>query len=61
VERALRAALSLDVPFWPQRPHYSFYEDMYVQASEHFPGIILNIPATVAGRAGVIFKHRWTR
>ncbi len=43
VERALRAALSLDVPFWPQLPHYSYYEDMYVQASEHFPGMVLNM------------------
>lgn len=43
VERALRASLSLDVPFWPQLPLYSYYEDMYVQASEHFPGIVLNM------------------
>ncbi len=35
-------ALSLDVPFWPQLPHYSYHEDMYVQASENFPGIILD-------------------
>ncbi|SPF43040.1 conserved hypothetical protein [Syntrophobacter sp. SbD1] len=39
VDRALRAALSLDVPFWPQLPLLSYYEDMYVQAAEHFPGI----------------------
>jgi len=32
VERALKAALSLDVPFWPQLPNTSYYEDMYVQA-----------------------------
>ncbi len=43
VERALKAALSLDVPFWPQLPLYSYYEDMYVQTSEHFPGIVLNM------------------
>jgi hypothetical protein len=42
VNRALEIALSLDVPFWPQLPHYRYYEDMYVQASEHFPGIILD-------------------
>ena len=42
-ERALEMALSLDVPFWPQLPNYSYYEDMYVQAAEHFPGIILNM------------------
>lgn len=43
VDRALELALSLDVPFWPQLPHVSYYEDMYVQASEHFPGIILDL------------------
>ncbi|MFC1822742.1 hypothetical protein ACFL9T_08545 [Thermodesulfobacteriota bacterium] len=43
VDRALKAALSLDIPFWPQLPHYSYYEDMYVQASENFPGILLDM------------------
>jgi len=43
VARALKMALSLDVPFWPQLPNYSYYEDMYVQAAEHFPGIILDM------------------
>lgn len=43
VDRALEAALSMDVPFWPQLPNYSYYEDMYVQAAEHFPGIVLDI------------------
>lgn len=42
-ERALEQALSLDVPFWPQLPNYSYYEDMYVQAAEHFPGILLDL------------------
>ena len=41
VERALQLSLSLDIPFWPQLPKVSFFEDMYVQASEHFPGITL--------------------
>jgi hypothetical protein len=41
VEPALELALSLDIPFWPQLPHMSYYEDMYVQAAEHFPGILL--------------------
>ncbi len=45
VSQALNAALSLDVPFWPQLPNYSYYEDMYVQAAEHFPGILLDIDA----------------
>jgi hypothetical protein len=43
VDRALKTVLSLDVPFWPQLPLLSYYEDMYVQASEHFPGIILDL------------------
>ncbi len=42
-ERALKAALSMDIPFWPQLPRLSYYEDMYVQASEHFPGIVLDM------------------
>ncbi|MEJ2167307.1 MAG: hypothetical protein P8X90_17400 [Desulfobacterales bacterium] len=41
-ERALKVALSMDIPFWPQLPRLSYYEDMYVQASEHFPGIVLD-------------------
>ena len=43
VNRALELALSLDVPFWPQLPHLSYSEDMYVQASEGFPGIVLDL------------------
>lgn len=43
VDRALETTLSLDIPFWPQLPNYSYYEDMYVQAAEHFPGILLDI------------------
>ena len=31
------------MPFWPQLPNYSYYEDMYVQAAEHFPGIVLDL------------------
>jgi hypothetical protein len=42
-ERALEMTLSLDVPFWPQLPNYSYYDDMHVQAAEHFPGIILDM------------------
>lgn len=42
-DRALEIALSMDIPFWPQLPHVSYYEDMYVQAAEHFPGVILNM------------------
>jgi hypothetical protein len=44
-ERAMAVALGLDVPFWPQLPNYSYHEDMYVQAAEHFPGIVLDVGA----------------
>ena len=43
IDRALDLAMSLDVPFWPQLPHVSLYEDMYVQASENFPGISVDM------------------
>ncbi|MCX7769500.1 MAG: hypothetical protein N2202_00285 [Proteobacteria bacterium] len=41
LDRALKISMSVDIPFWPQLPKMSFFEDMYVQASENFPGIIL--------------------
>ena len=43
IDKALELSLSLDIPFWPQLPHVSYYEDMYVQASECFPGIIVDV------------------
>lgn len=43
VDRAMQVALSMDIPFWPQLPRFSYYEDMYVQASEHFPGMVLDL------------------
>ncbi|MBF0303595.1 MAG: hypothetical protein HQK73_11190 [Desulfamplus sp.] len=43
VDSALNAACSLDIPFWPQLPLLNYYEDMYVQASENFPGILLDM------------------
>jgi len=43
VDRALELALSLDIPFWPQLPKVSLYEDMYVQASQNFPGIAIDL------------------
>lgn len=42
MDQAMQLAFSLDIPFWPQLPKMSFYEDMYVQASEHMPGIIID-------------------
>jgi len=43
IEEALELALSLDIPFWPQLPRVSFYEDMYAQASQNFPGIAIDL------------------
>ncbi len=42
VRDALDLALQLDIPFWPQLPRLSFYEDMYVQAMEMFPGVVID-------------------
>lgn len=36
---AIDLALTMDIPFWPQLPKVNFYEDMYVQVTENFPGI----------------------
>lgn len=57
VARALDVALSLDVPFWPQLPNYSYYEDMYVQASEHFPGILLDLKKRTLRFSGEKFSN----
>ena len=43
IDRAQDLALSMDIPFWPQLPKVSYYEDMYVQASENFPGIVVDV------------------
>jgi hypothetical protein len=43
IEKALELALSLDIPFWPQLPNVGYYEDMYAQASEHFPGVAVDV------------------
>ena len=43
VEKAFELAFGLDIPFWPQLPSVSFYEDMYVQASENLPGIVVDL------------------
>jgi hypothetical protein len=43
IDKALTLALSLDIPFWPQLPNVSYYEDMYVQASEGFPGLVVDV------------------
>ncbi len=43
VDRALELALSLDIPFWPQLPNVSFYEDMYAQTSVNLPGVEVDL------------------
>ncbi len=43
VERAIELALSVDIPFWPQLPRVNFFEDMYAQISEHFPGLTIDV------------------
>ncbi len=43
IEGALDLALTMDIPFWPQLPRVSYYEDMYVQALERFPGVLIDV------------------
>ncbi|MBI4180845.1 MAG: hypothetical protein HY528_02835 [Chloroflexi bacterium] len=56
VERALKLALSLDIPFYPQLPNTSFYEDMYVQASQNFPGVVVDLEQKRIGFDNVRFE-----
>jgi hypothetical protein len=35
------ASGALDIPTWPQLPQRSFLENMYVQYSERFPGVVV--------------------
>ena len=42
VDKALQLALTLDIPYWPQLPKVNYFEDMYAQISEHFPGITID-------------------
>lgn len=40
---ACQLALSkLDIPTWPQLPRRTFLENMYVQFSQRFPGVVVN-------------------
>lgn len=41
IKKALELSFSLDILFFPQLPNVNYYEDMYVQASQHFPGIVV--------------------
>lgn len=49
---AQKLALGLDIPFWPQLPHFRFKEDMYAQFAEHFPGIIVD-----EAKKSLLFSH----
>ncbi|MFA4836542.1 MAG: hypothetical protein WC749_10790 [Dehalococcoidia bacterium] len=42
-ERALKLALSLDIPFWPQLPRATFSEDMFAQLADGFPGARIDL------------------
>ncbi|MDQ7093183.1 hypothetical protein REC12_06235 [Desulfosporosinus sp. PR] len=53
LQDAQKLALSLDIPFWPQLPHFRFREDMYAQFAEHFPGIIID-----EIKRSVVFSHQ---
>jgi len=60
IDRALNLALSLDIPFYPQLPHISFYEDMYVQTSQNFPGIVVDAESEKIGFDTAKFEEELT-
>jgi len=52
-----------DIPVWPQLPKRSFYENMYVQFSEGFPGIVIEderIYVTRDGDADMTLEKLYT-
>lgn len=52
-----------DIPVWPQLPQRSFYENMYVQFSEGFPGIVIEderIYVTRNGDADITLEKLYT-
>jgi len=57
LEKALNLALSLDIPFFPQLPNINFYEDMYVQASQNFPGIVVDLEGARIGFDNAKFEE----
>ncbi|MFC1976717.1 hypothetical protein ACFLWS_00385 [Chloroflexota bacterium] len=57
VERALNLVLNLDIPFYPQLPNVSFYEDMYVQTSQNFPGIVVDLESERIGFDNTRFEE----
>jgi methionine synthase II (cobalamin-independent) len=42
---------ALDIPTWPQLPSRSFLENMYVQYSQRFPGVVLSGERIYVNRA----------
>ena len=52
-DKALKLALSLDIPFWPQLPRASFSEDMFAQLANGFPGAAIDY-----GGKRVVFDTR---
>ncbi|MFC2002677.1 hypothetical protein ACFLV4_01840 [Chloroflexota bacterium] len=57
VGKALKLTLGLDIPFWPQLPNVSFYEDMYAQTSENFPGIVVDPDSEKASFSAARFEE----
>ncbi|MBI2831230.1 MAG: hypothetical protein HYX79_03130 [Chloroflexi bacterium] len=43
IDKAIDLALTLDIPFWPQLPRLSYYQDNYAQTAQNFPGISLDL------------------
>lgn len=43
IQRALELVFEMDIPYWPQLPKVTYYEDMYAQVSEGFPGISIDV------------------
>ena len=43
IEKAMELVLDMDIPYWPQLPKVTYYEDMYAQVSEGFPGITVDV------------------
>jgi methionine synthase II (cobalamin-independent) len=44
IERAVDVVFEFcpDVPFWPQLPRRSFYEDFYIQSLENLPSLVID-------------------
>ena len=40
-----------DIPAWPQLPHHSFLENMYVQYSQGFPGVVVKDNSILVDRS----------